>query len=126
SWEHEKRRIGVAVAFLNGKPVVIEEHRRKLYRTFPLEQPAYFAPFLIEADFKTDQGRLGLNEYEENGNLILLAIREIISLVQVAIETYGRDQEIWLTWVKWLDLRSLGGAADTFPSISIELRKDLK
>lgn len=121
------QRFCVAIKLSEGfKPFPLESHKRRLFRTFPLEQPAEFAPFLIEADFSTDQGRLGLREFESSGNLVLSAIRSVVLLVKSVIERDGKDQAVWLNWVTWLDLRSIARAADVFPSISIELRNDLK
>lgn len=125
--QHEGKRYGVAVSLSDGfKPNPIGNPSRKLFRTFPLEQPAGFASFLVEADFTTDQGRLGLKEFDENGTLILQAIRSAASLLRMAIERFGQNQQAWLDWILWFDLRSLSLASETFPAIAGDLKKELK
>ena len=121
------KRYSVAIKLTDEQmPMQIESKKRRLFRTFPLDQPAEFAPFLIDADFSTDQGRRGLREFEHSGEIVISAVRSVIGLVKHVIDGEGTTEEAWLDWLAWLDLRSLGRAGDIFPSISIELRKDLK
>jgi hypothetical protein len=127
SGQHDGKRYGVGVSLADGmKPNPIAGPSRKLFRTFPLEQPADFASFLIEADFTTDQGRLGLREFDANGALVVQTIRSAVSLLRLAIDRFGRNRQAWLDWVTWFDLRSVAKAGDNFPSISGDLKRELK
>jgi hypothetical protein len=108
------QRVAVAIMLsANGLPIQAPKDQRFLYRTFPLQQPSDWFPFLINADFITEKGRAGLLPMAENDALIIRALEMSLALVRTRIIETGGSIPSWVAWVSVLDRRKLEEGATT-------------
>jgi len=132
-WVAQKRlnsgeRVAVALSVSREQhlPQSVPMDLRRLYRTFPLQQPAEWISFLINADFITEQGRAGLMPNSINDRCILEAVRMVFDLVQNRIYASLGNISTWVSWINWLDRSNLNRGADAMPSVRDDYSRVLR
>lgn len=132
-WVAQKRlnsgeRVAVALSVSREQhlPQSVPMDLRRMYRTFPLQQHAEWIPFLINADFITEQGRAGLVPNSINDQCILEAVRMVFALVRNRVETSLGNISTWVSWINWLDRSNLNRGADAMPSVRDDYLKVLR
>ena len=113
----ERVVVALSVSREQHLPQSVPMNLRRMYRTFPLQPPAEWIPFLINADFITEQGRAGLMPNSINDRCILDAVRMVFDLVRNRIEAAKGNISTWVSWITWLDRSNLNRGADAMPSV---------